>query len=191
MPLKEYKMLFNDTPGHILVSCDNAEKVKKDLETYAKGSYTSVDTVPELIKKSETNSKQTLTVITCIIVVALGMTAIGMISNQLIGFEGRKKECAVLLSTAMSRSKLSGILLKEVLITSVTASGVGTIVGTLLTLVLKAALDNTETIVLNVTVNPVTNLIFFAILALVFTGTVLFPIKNLRKMKISEQIKYE
>ena len=191
MPLKEYKMLFNDTPGHILVSCDNAEKVKKDLETYAKGSYTSVDTVPELIEKSQTNSKQTLTVITCIIVVALGMTAIGMISNQLIGFEGRKKECAVLLSTAMSRSKLSGVLHKEVLITSVTASGVGTIVGTLLTLVLKAALDNTETIVLNVTVNPVTNLIFFAILALVFTGTVLFPIKNLRKMKISEQIKYE
>ena len=119
------------------------------------------------------------------------MTAIGMISNQLIGFEGRKKECAVLLSTAMSRSRLSGILLKEVLIASITATGVGTIIGTLLTLVIKAALDNTETIVLNVTVDPVRNLIIFVILTLVFTGTVLLPIRNLRKMKISEQIKYE
>ena len=191
VPLKEYKMLFNDTPGYILITCDDADKVKKDLETYAKGSYTSVDTVPELIEKSQKNSKQTLTVITCIIAVALGMTAIGMISNQLIGFEGRKKECAVLLSTAMSRSRLSGILLKEVLIASITATGVGTIIGTLLTLVIKAALDNTETIVLNVTVDPVRNLIIFVILTLVFTGTVLLPIRNLRKMKISEQIKYE
>ena len=34
-------------------------------------------------------------------------------------------------------------------------------------------------------------LIFFAAMTLVFTGTVLFPLKNLRKMKIAEQIKYE
>ena len=191
IPLKEYKILFNDTPGAILITCDDADKVKKDLETYAKGSYGSVDTVPELAEKQKNNSKQTMTVITSIIVVALGMTAIGMISNQLIGFEGRKKECAVMLSTAMNKGKLSGVLLKEVLITSITASGVGTIVGTLLTLVIKAALENTETIILTVGVNPVQNLIFFVILTLVFTGTVLFPIRNLRKMKISEQIKYE
>ena len=191
IPLKEYKILFNDTPGAILITCDDADKVKKDLETYAKGSYGSVDTVPELAEKQKNNSKQTMMVITSIIVVALGMTAIGMISNQLIGFEGRKKECAVMLSTAMNKGKLSGVLLKEVLITSITASGVGTIVGTLLTLVIKAALENTETIILTVGVNPVQNLIFFVILTLVFTGTVLFPIRNLRKMKISEQIKYE
>ena len=191
IPLKEYKLLFNDTPGCFLISCDDADKVKKDLETYAKGSYASVDTVTELMEKSQQNSKQTMTVIVSIIVVALGMTAIGMISNQLIGFEGRKKECAVLLSTAMNKAKLSGILLKEVLITSITASGVGTIAGTLLTLVIKAALDNTETLILDVTVDPVKNLIFFVVLTLVFTGTVLFPIRNLRKMKISEQIKYE
>ena len=191
LPLKEYKMLFNDMPGHILVTCDDADKVKKDLETYAKGSYTTVDTVPELIEKNKNNSKQTMAVITAIIAVALGMTAIGMISNQLIGFEGRKKECAVLLSTAMNKAKLSGILFKEVLLTSIFATGVGTIVGTLLTFVIKAALNNTETLVLDVTVDPVKNLIIFAALTVVFTGTVLFPIRNLRKMKISEQIKYE
>jgi len=32
---------------------------------------------------------------------------------------------------------------------------------------------------------------FFVMLTVVFTLTVLFPIRNLRKMKISEQIKYE
>jgi ABC-type antimicrobial peptide transport system permease subunit len=39
--------------------------------------------------------------------------------------------------------------------------------------------------------DPLANLLFFVILVAAFTGTVLFPIKNLRKMKIAEQIKYE
>ena len=129
--------------------------------------------------------------ITTIITIAVGMTAIGMISNQLIGFEGRKKECAVLLSTAMGRGKLSGILFKEVLITSITASCMGVLVGSALTFVISAALRNAEALVMDITVNPVVNSIFFVVLTLVFTLTVLFPIKNLRKMKISEQIKYE
>ena len=119
------------------------------------------------------------------------MTAIGMISNQLIGFEGRKKECAVMLSTAMNKSKLSGILLKEVLITSTTASAAGTLVGTFLTLVLKTAMGSAQTVVMDINVNPLHNLLFFVIMSVVFTATVLFPIKNLRKMKIAEQIKYE
>ena len=139
----------------------------------------------------ESNNKKTMAVVTAIIVIALGMTAIGMISNLLIGFEGRKKECAVLLSTAMGKAKLSGILFKEVLITSITASAAGTVIGSLLTLVIKAALDNSEVIVVDIAVDPVKSIMFFVLLAIVFTVTVLFPMRNLRKMKISEQIKYE
>ena len=119
------------------------------------------------------------------------MTAIGMISNQLLGFEGRKKECAILLATSMNKAKLSGILLKEVLITSITAAGIGTIVGSVLTFVLQAAMNNSEVLVLDVQVDPVKNILFFIMMTVVFTATVLFPIRNLRKMKISEQLKYE
>jgi ABC-type antimicrobial peptide transport system permease subunit len=144
-----------------------------------------------MLEEQESDNSKTIAVITVIIVVALGMTAIGMISNQLIGFEGRKKECAVMLATSMNKGKLSGVLLKEVLITSVTASAVGTIVGTVLTMVIKAALDNAESVVVDLKTDPLITLLFFVILTVVFTATVLFPVKNLRKMKISEQIKYE
>ena len=187
----EYKAIFRDTPGKILISCDDADNVCDLLSTYAKGTYSDVKTVQQITEETESDNSKTMAVITTIIVIALGMTAIGMISNQLIGFEGRKKECAVMLSTAMGRGKLAGILFKEVLITSITASAVGTIVGTILTFVIRTAMQNTETIVMDVVVDPVKNIIFFAILTLVFTLTVLFPIKNLKKMKISEQIKYE
>ena len=187
----EYKFLFRDTPGEILIKCEDPDAIKKTLETYAKGNYNTVETFDEKVENLNSSNSKTIAVVTAIIIVALGMTAIGMISNQLIGFEGRKKECAVMLSTVMNKSRLSGILLKEVLITSTTASAAGTIVGTILTFELKTAMASAQTLVMDINVNPLHNLLFFVIMSVVFTATVLFPIKNLRKMKIAEQIKYE
>ena len=187
----EYKALFLDYPGMVLISCEDPDAISDQLSTYAKGAYSEIYTKEGLIEQNRSDNAKTRAIITTIITIAVGMTAIGMISNQLIGFEGRKKECAVLLSTAMGRGKLSGILFKEVLITSITASAMGVIVGSVLTFVISAALKNAESLVMDITVNPAINAIFFVVLTLVFTLTVLFPIKNLRKMKISEQIKYE
>ena len=187
----EFKALFRDYPSQLLIKCSDPDAVKQSIETYGKGSYTKVQTYTEYVNDLESNNKKTMAVVTAIIVIALGMTTIGMISNLLIGFEGRKKECAVLLSTAMGKAKLSGILFKEVLITSITASAAGTVIGSLLTLVIKAALDNSEVLVVDIAVDPVKSILFFVLLAIVFTVTVLFPMRNLRKMKISEQIKYE
>ena len=187
----EYTALFKDKPGQILINCEDPEVISSALETYGKGTYEDVNTRDEMIEQQKSDNSKTNAVTTTIAVIALGMTAIGMISNQLIGFEGRKKECAVMLSTAMGRGKLSGILLKEMFITSVTASGIGVLVGTFLTKVLEVALENNELMAMDVKIDPVKNLIIFAALVIAFTGTVLFPIRNLKKMKISEQIKYE
>jgi ABC-type lipoprotein release transport system permease subunit len=187
----EYKVLCYGSPAWILIKTSDPEGTKAALETYAKGAYSKVETISEYIADQKQQNSKQLAIIGAIIIIALGMTAIGMISNQLLGFEGRKKECAVMLSTAMGKGKLSGILLKEVLITSFTASALGTLLGSVLTLVLHEAFINTQALVLDVTVDPVKNLVFFVILTILFTLTVLFPIKNLRKMKISEQIKYE
>ena len=187
----EFKAVFYDYPSAILIRCDDPESVKDSIETYGKGTYGYVKTLDELVEQNEKDNSKTLAVVIAIIAVAIGMTAIGMISNQLIGFEGRKKECAVLLSTAMNKAKLSGILLKEVLITSISASLVGTLLGTVLTYVIQAAIDNAESIYLDLKIDPLRTITFFVMLTVVFTLTVLFPIRNLRKMKISEQIKYE
>lgn len=187
----EYKVLCYGSPAWILIKTTDPEGTKAALETYAKGAYSKVETISEYIADQKQQNSQQLAVIAAIIIVALGMTAIGMISNQLLGFEGRKKECAVMLSTAMGKGKLSGILFKEVLITSVTASGIGTLVGLLMINVIQKAMASTQSISMSFDVNPLTVFLFFIAMTVVFTGTVLFPIRNLRKMKISEQIKYE
>ena len=192
MTKQEYKEIFRDEIGYFLVECEDPDYVKNMIETYAVGSgINNVSTLDEYIEQHDSDSAQLTTIMSVIIVIAIGMTFIGMASNQLIGFEGRKKECAVMLSTAMGKGKLSGILFLEMLITSIIASLMGTAVGLFLTGVIGTATDNAQGLYLVIKADPVKSILFCIVLIIVFAGTVLFPIKNLRKMKISEQLKYE
>ena len=187
----EYYEIFRETPGEYLIKCDDPDYVAQAVKTYAVGVYSDVKTIDEIIAENEASTAKLSAIMTAVIVVALGMTLIGMVSNQLIGFEGRKKECAVMLSTAMGKGKLSGILFREMLITALTASGIGTLAGVILTGVINASASSSDVMEMTITTDPVKTLLFFVLLVAAFTGTVLFPIKNLGKMKIAEQIKYE
>ena len=187
----DYIAFYQDRPQGLLICTPDPEGIKDTLKTYGKNSFASVNTATELERENDVQSAAVNAVIDLVIVIAIGMTAIGVISNLLIGFEGRKKECAVLLSTSMNKGKLSSILLREVFITAVTASSIGVVLGTFLLTIIADAFQNSEIFAMDVSVDYKRSLIFFVVLTLVFTGTVLFPIKNLKKMKISEQIKYE
>ena len=187
----DYYEIYRDKPGEYLIKCEDPDYVAQMIRTYAVGTYSKVQTMDEMIAENEETSSKLAAVMTAVIIIAVGMTFIGMASNQLIGFEGRKKECAVLLSTAMGKGKLSGILFREMLITAITASGLGTLAGIFLTGVINASTASSEYIHMSVEIDPVKTLLFFIALVAAFTITVLFPIKNLRKMKIAEQIKYE
>ncbi|MCR5528337.1 MAG: FtsX-like permease family protein [Saccharofermentans sp.] len=187
----DYIAFYQDRPKELLICAPDPDGITDTLKTYGKNSFASVNTATELERENDVQSAAVNAVIDLVIVIAIGMTAIGVISNLLIGFEGRKKECAVLLSTSMNKGKLSSILLREVFITAVTASSIGVVLGTFLLTIIADAFQNSEIFAMDVSVDYKRSLIFFVVLTLVFTGTVLFPIKNLKKMKISEQIKYE
>lgn len=188
---RDYKEVFKDTPGYILIMCENPARVANLIRTYAVNSYSEVKTQAEILKDEAVANAKMRALTAGIILIAVGMTLIGMGSNQLIGFEGRKKECAVMLSTAMGRGTLSGILFKEILITSLTASTIGTAVGVLMVFILNNSTSASEDMEMAIELDPVMTILFFVFLVIAFTATVLFPIKNLRKMKIAEQIKYE
>ncbi len=187
----EYKSIFHDSPGYILIQSDNPDGVRDMIDKYAVGSVSKVQTKEEMIAEYEKDNASSERVLFIVIAVAMGMTCIGMITNQLIGFEGRKKECAVMVSTSMSKRTLSGVLLREMLITSITSVTSGTVVGLILTLVIKRAVDNSEAVMLYFDMNPLAVFMVYIAMIIIFTLTVLFPIKNLKKMKLSEQLKYE
>lgn len=187
----EFHEIFRDYLSYYLVKCDDPDEVCRMIDTYAVGTYIDCETFEEYKEYIDSDTARITTIMTVIITVAVGMTFVGMVSNQLIGFEGRKKELAVMLSTSMGKGKLAGILFKEMLVTSIIASAMGTVTGLILSNVIDCATQNSSSIYLVVDPNPVKCLIFSIILIAVFAGTVLFPIKHLRKMKLSEQLKYE
>ncbi|MBO7356211.1 MAG: ABC transporter permease [Lachnospiraceae bacterium] len=174
-----------------MVRSDDPEKTRDEIKRYAINYCAESKTVQDIVDDFNDDNAQSERVLGVIIAVAVIMTCIGMISNQIIGFEGRKKECAVMISTSMSRKTLSGILFREMLITSFAASTFGVAVSTLLIVVLKRAFEMAENIYLIIDINPGVILKLWALMTIVFTLTVLFPIRNLKKMKLSEQLKYE
>lgn len=187
----DYISIFHDFPGELLIRCDNPEQTAQMIETYAVGKINSSQTMEEYIDESKTQSKAVVTALTVVIIAAVAMTFIGIASNQLIGFEGRKKECAVMVSTSMSKKTLSGVLFREMFITSAVSATLGAVLGTALLTVIRTAVKNSEVVNMEFTVDPKFIIGLWVFMTLIFAFSVLFPIRNLRKMKLSEQLKYE
>ena len=188
----EYKEIFHDVPGEILIRCDDPVKTCSEIEKYAAGSIENVKTKQMIIDETARDNAASVKVFAAIIITVLAMTCIGMVTNQLIGFEGRKKECAVMLSTSMNSRKLSVLLFQEMLITSVISATVGALEGSFLFLVIKAAVEESEFLMIPNMHLPVPFVVTIWLgMTMLFALTVLFPIKNMKKMKLSEQLKYE
>ena len=191
MAENDYITLFHDTPGMVLIRCEDPDIIASQINKYGVGLFDSCKTV-EQIHAEEASSYSSLTkVFIAIIGVALGMTIIGMTSNQLIGFEGRRKECAVMLSTSMSKKTLVSILFRESFLSAVISGTSGLVVGSILIYVIKTALTSSPTLYLPIEYKPLSMILMWIGMILIFSLTVLFPIRSLNKMKISEQIKCE
>jgi ABC-type antimicrobial peptide transport system permease subunit len=131
-----------------------------------------------------------LLIIHALILIGVGLTFIGVVSNQLIGLEGRKRECAVMTSVAMPRKKLSKMFLLENMIAAGTALLFAIPIGMLMSVVFMRLMDITENVI-PMTI-PVVKSVFYAIfLWLIFTLVSLFPIRALKKMDVVSQLKYE
>ena len=187
----DYLAIFHDKPGYILVNSDNPEITRDDIKKYAVGRFLTVRTKQEIVEETERDNAMSKRIYDLVIAVALLMTFIGIVSNQTIGFEGRKKECAVMLSTSMTKKTLAGILFREMFITSFVSATIGTLAGMLLFGVLSRAIDNSENLVMPIDFNYITSVKLWIMMTVIFTLSVLFPIKHMRKMKLSEQLKYE
>ena len=191
MSINDFRTVFHDKPGLLLIKSDNPSATADALRTYGIGTFRQVRTIDEVIEEEQNRNNTTLQVFTIIIIIAVSMTCIGIISNQLIGFEGRKKECAVMLSTAMSRKTLIIILFREMIITSLSSTLIGTGVGSIMVYVIKSALEASDSLYIPIHYNFGLVALMWGVMTLIFVLTVLFPVRSLRKMKISEQIKYE
>ncbi len=187
---KTYIDIYHDYPLQLLVKCDDASMTKAQIEKYSATKIEQIQTLQEYKEEWMLKGQQTKHMLMLVIVLGIGLTVIGMVSNQLIGFQGRKRECAVLLSTAMNRKQLAQMLLLETTISVGIALLTALPMALLAVYPLKKALDfltGEIPIVMDVKMC----VLFLLVLWVVFSGVALFPIRELKKMKIAAQLKYE
>lgn len=187
---KLFKEIYKDIPSSIYIKCSDPEKVRSVIQDHSADMVSEVQTLDEYRESVRQDSSGLMVIIDGVIALALGITFIGVVSNCLIGFEGRKRECAVLMSTSLTRDKLAKMFVAE----SAIASGAALITAIPLSLFMYRVFINildglmvTIPIHMSITSCIVLGLLMWA----VFTLSALFPIKALRKMNIAAQLKYE
>ena len=190
MSEKMFKEIYKDKPLNVFISCSDPEAAAKVIRDHSADMVSGIQTREEYREEVRQNSSSMMVIIDAVIALALGVTFIGVVSNCLIGFEGRKRECAVLMSTSLSREKLSKMFLTESAIASGAALAAALPLQAFLYRVFVSVLDGLM-ITIPVHISGVGSAVLAVIMWAVFTLSALFPIKALRKMNIAAQLKYE
>lgn len=185
-----YKKIFFDHPQNAYIKCEDPENTVSLINKYSSSMIDRAMTIEDCTKESQQANAGLTTLLYMMIIMGIGLTLIAVFSNQTVGFEGRKRESAVLISTSMSRGKLS----KAFILENIAMAAVAIVTGVGIALFLNRGLVN---IVRGMSINlPVIYdfaLIgaFSVALFLVYVLTVINPLRHLRKMKTAEQLKYE
>ncbi len=187
---KTYFDMFDSVADYILIKSDNPQQTADEINKYSYMYLTKCQSYQDAIKATRKSSFSTVAIIGGVLGLTLILTFIGVTSNFLIGFEGRKRECAVMCSTAMSKSKLKKMLFYESFFCSGISIVLGILFGSVMSIPLKAAVDNFN-FGLEITVNWFVILGLALVLWTLFSMTSIFVMKSLRKMNIAIQLKYE
>lgn len=187
---KLFKELYKDIPSNICIKCADPEKAGEIIKAHSADMVSDVQALDEYRESASQDSAGIMVIIDGVIVLALGITFIGVVSNCLICFDGRKRECAVLMSTSLTREKLSMMFLAE----SAIASGAALVTAIPLSFFMyRVFLNILDGLMVSILIHmSITSSIILGLLMwAVFTLSALFPIKALRKMNIAAQLKYE
>lgn len=185
-----YIDIFHDYPGEILIRTKNGKQTKEAVMKYSGTLVTQIETREEYDSGWQRKKKGMQNLIMVVLFLGVSLTVLGMISSQLIGFEGRKRECAVLASTAMNRRKIAKMFVAE----SVFASGIALITAlpvAFLSFIPFKRLMASVSGIFRVSYDVKAYVLFLIVLWIVFTMVSLFPVRALRKMELAAQLKYE
>ena len=166
------------------------EKLKENIEEKLKEIGVKVSTVDEYLENQKEQVDGIMSLFYIIIGLAVILSFIGIINNQIICFIQRRKELAILNSTCMSKTQLKRMLRMETVISNGISCLLAIIVGFMMTGIIETFLKSLSLYV---------EMIFDWSMAFKFIGivfilllcTLRIPTKRMKKMNIVNEIKYE
>ncbi|MBP5361441.1 MAG: ABC transporter permease [Ruminococcus sp.] len=185
-----YRELYGDYPSTLLLrSNSGADALRDELEKIlTDGEYVRTQEELDSEKSAQTRSEHRL--LYAAIGMAMALSMIGISGNQMIGFDSRRRELALLHSTAMSRRQL----IRSLLIENAVSFGISIVIAAVVSMPVTAAVSNifTQTDIGLIIVPQYGPLAAFAcVILLVVMLTVLSPVRKLMRMNTANEIKYE
>ena len=184
-----YKELYSSVPDKLLIRSSNPEQVEKEL----KDSLTSgevIKTRQEIVEEEKKANTVTFLVLYGIIIGSVILTLIGISGNQVIAFASRKKEYAMLHSTACAMKSIVRLILIE----NGIVFGIAGLIAFILTLPVSQ-LTSRVFVLANMSMDMQVNfgVLFLYILCMwgITMLTAITPIRNLKKMNTATEMKYE
>ena len=190
---KMFKSNISEVPFIIDFSVYDETKVRDTIELIErelKDPDITIWTIDDFcdIQRKQVNSFMSLFYI--IIALALVLSFVGIINNELISFMERTKEIAVLNSVCMSKSQLRKMLVIESITSNIIACIFGLIVS-IVSLKLMNKLMYGIKMYENFVYNYKLGFIVMGLVLFVLLLTVIVPIRKMKKINVVEAIKYE
>ncbi len=193
MNLNSYKNYFTSIPVWIQIvlekGVDQDQFINK-LKSEIKEFYAEFKTFRQYIDTQEEQTAGIMSVFYVIIGLAVCLSFVGIVNNQIIGFIQRKRELAVLNSTCMSKGQIKKMLFTETLLTSVISGIIACIVVIPSVYMVNTSMEGLS-MYMNIGYNLLDSIKFVGIVVAILLFTTLIPIRKLRKMNIVSEIKYE
>ncbi|WP_207640393.1 ABC transporter permease [Ruminococcus albus] len=183
--LDTYKSVYHDYPSMLLVRGDTELMHRQLIDKSAE-----FETADEYYARMGEGSESITGLLDALAVIGILLAVISVSGQQMIGFEQRKHELAVLRSQGMSISQLSKMLLCETLLTAVLPVLLYLCTGRFVILIIEHTLSSLD-MQIPISYEHLGIAEFIAIMAAAVILTVLIPIFSLKRMNTAEQLKCE
>lgn len=193
MNLGTYQKNITKIPTWIQVTIKEGVDVGKFIETLKgeiKEYSVHIKTFDQYIEEQEKQTAGIMSVFYVIIGLAVVLSFVGIVNNQIIGFIQRKREIAVLNSTCMSKGQIRRMLFTETLLTSILSGIIACIVVVPTVYMVNTAMEGLS-MYISVGYNLGASIQFVGIVVFILLFTTLIPFRKIKKMNIVSEIKYE
>lgn len=188
---KDYVKNISEIPAVIyahMTEGSNPNEVKCKIKEELALENVTVMTFKEHIDIQQSTVANIMLVVWVILALAVIMSVIGIINNQMIGFLQRQREYAVLNSVAMSRGQILATIFFEMLSTFILGCILGSLASVWISVVLKNLLYSVG-IALNVQLDYISILKISAGTLCILMASSIIPISKIRRMNLVEVIK--
>ncbi len=183
--LDTYKSVYHDYPSMLLVRGDTELMHRQLIDKSAE-----FETAEEYYARMDEGSESITGLLDALAVIGILLAVISVSGQQMIGFEQRRHELAVLRSQGMSISQLLEMLLCETLLTAVLPVLLYLCTGRFVILIIEQTLSSLD-MQIPISYEHLGIAEFIAVMAAAVILTVLIPIFSLKRMNTAEQLKCE